>query len=258
MLFTLLLLGAIGLRADIVTRSIDYTADGVTLKGYLAYDKDVTGKRPGILVVHEWWGHNEYSRKRAEMLAELGYVALAVDMYGDGKKASHPDDAGKFSSEIMKNMPVMKARFLAALDLLKQDSHVDAKQIGAIGYCFGGGVVLSMARSGAELSGVVSFHGGLGTSTPAEKGKVKARILVCNGAADKFISADDVKAFEKEMTSAGADYKIISYEGAMHSFTNPGSTEAGKKFNLPLAYNEAADKQSWKDMQEFFNGIFKK
>ena len=258
MLFTLLLLSATGLRAGIATRSIDYTADGVTLKGYIAYDKDVTGKRPGILVVHEWWGHNEYSRKRAEMLAELGYVALAVDMYGDGKQAGHPEDAGKFSSEIMKNMPVMKERFLAALDLLKKDSHVDAKQIGAIGYCFGGGVVLAMARSGAELSGVVSFHGGLGTSSPAEKGKVKARILVCNGAADPFVTTEDLKAFEQEMTSAGADYKVISYEGAKHSFTNPGSTEAGKKFNIPLAYNEAADKQSWKDMQEFFNGIFKK
>ncbi len=257
-LLFLFVLGMFELKAGIATQSIEYTSDGVTLKGYLAYEKHATGKHPGILVVHEWWGHNDYARRRAEMLAELGYVALAVDMYGDGKQAAHPDDAGKFSSEVMKNMPVMKARFLAALDALKQDPHVDTEHIAAIGYCFGGGVVLAMARSGADLKGVVSFHGGLGTSSPAEKGKVKARILVCNGGADQFVSAEDVKAFEKEMTTAGADFKVLSYAGAQHGFSNPAATELGKKFNLPLAYNEAADKQSWKDMQEFFNQIFRK
>ena len=257
-LLVFILMGVIVSRAAVVGKPVEYSADGVTLKGYIAYDDKFKDKRPGVLVVHEWWGHNEYARKRADMLAALGYVALAVDMYGDGKQASHPDDAGKFSSEVMKNMPVMKARFVAAMDVLMQNEDVDLTRIGAIGYCFGGGVVLHMARQGANLKGVVSFHGSLSTSSPAEKGKVKASILACNGADDKFISADDVKNFKEEMKSAGADLKFVNYPGAIHSFTNPGSTELGKKFNLPLAYNEKADKKSWAEMQEFFKKVFKK
>jgi len=158
----------------------------------------------------------------------------------------------------MKNMPVMKARFLAALDLLKQSEVVDPANIGAIGYCFGGGVVLGMAREGADLKGVVSFHGSLATQSPAQKGKVKAKILVCNGAADKFVSEESIKEIKAEMKVAKADFKFINYPEAIHSFTNPASTEMGKKFNLPLAYNEKADKKSWADMQEFFKRVFKK
>ena len=254
----LMLMSVVVARAGVTGKQVEYSADGVTLKGYIAYDDQAKNKRPGVLVVHEWWGHNEYARKRATMLAELGYVALAVDMYGDGKQASHPDSAGKFASEVTKNMPAMKARFMAAMDMLKKHEGVDPTRIGAIGYCFGGGVVLTMAREGADLKGVASFHGSLATSAPAEKGKVKARILVCNGADDKFISTEDVKNFKAEMKAAGADFKFVNYEGAMHSFTNPASTEAGKKFNLPLAYNEKADKKSWADMQEFFKKIFRK
>ena len=256
--FALVFMGVVVSRAAVVGKPVEYSADGVTLKGYIAYDDTFKDRRPGVIVVHEWWGHNAYARKRADMLAKLGYVALAVDMYGDGKQANHPDDAGKFSSEVMKNMPAMKARFMAAMDLLKQNEAIDPTRIGAIGYCFGGGVVLNMARQGADLKGVVSFHGSLATSANAEKGNVKASILACNGADDKFISAEDIKNFKAEMKAAGADFKFVNYPGAIHSFTNPGSTEMGKKFNLPLAYNEKADKKSWADMQEFFKRVFKK
>ena len=254
----LILIGVTVLHAGVVGKEVTYTADSVTMKGYLAYDDSLTGKRPGVIVVHEWWGHNDYARKRAVMLAELGYIALAVDMYGDGKQAGHPDDAGKFAGEVMKNMPVMKARFLAAMDLLKKNERLDGTRIAAIGYCFGGGVLLAMAREGADLKAVVSFHGTLATEHPAEKGKVKAKILVCNGADDKFISADDIKNFKAEMKSAGTDFQFINYPGTIHSFTNPGATEIGKKFNLPIAYNENADKKSWAEMQKLFKRVFKK
>lgn len=257
-LFALFLVATVTSHAAVVGKPVEYSADGVTLKGYIAYDDKNTGKRPGILVVHEWWGHNEHARKRAEMLAGLGYVALAVDMYGDGKKADHPDDAGKFAGEVMSNLPAMKARFTAALDLLKKQESVDTTRIGAIGFCFGGGVVLGMAREGIDLKGVVTFHGSLATQTPAGKGEVKAKILVCNGADDKFTSAEAIKGFKEEMRAAGADFTFINYPGAVHSFTNPAATALGKKFNMPLAYNEKADKKSWQDMRKFFEKVFKK
>ncbi len=257
-LLMLLLLCIAGAEAGIVGKPVEYSGGGVTLKGYIAYDDAHKGKRPGILVVHEWWGHNEYARKRADMLAELGYVALAVDMYGDGKQAAHPEDAGKFATEAMKNMPATKARFMAAMNLLKKNSLVDAKRIAAIGYCFGGGVVLAMAREGVDLKGVVSFHGSLATVTPAKKGKVKAKILVCHGADDQFITGEDVNELKDEMKAAGANLKFIAYDGAIHGFTNPAATELGQKFGLPLAYNEKADKDSWNDMKEFLGTIFKK
>lgn len=257
-LVLLLLLCVVGAKAGVVGKSVEYSADGVTLKGYIAYNDSQKGKRPGILVVHEWWGQNEYARKRADMLAELGYVALAVDMYGDGKQAGHPEDAGKFATEVMTNMPAMKARFMAAMSLLKKHSLVNSKQMGAIGYCFGGGVVLTMAREGVDLKGVVSFHGSLATVTPAAKGKVKAKILVCHGADDPFVTAEEVNEFKDEMKAARADLKFIAYEGAIHSFTNPGATALGEEFGLPIAYNEKADKDSWNDMQKFFKSILRK
>jgi dienelactone hydrolase len=257
MFFLVTAAGLTSAHAKVVGKNVDYTAGGVTLKGYLAYDENVKGKRPGVLVVHEWWGHDEYARKRARMLAELGYTALAVDMYGDGKQAMHPDDAGKFSSEVMKNFDTAKARFEAAEAFLKKQPTVDPSRIGAIGYCFGGAVVLNMARQGADLKAVASFHGNLSAVKPAEAGKVKAKIRVYNGADDKFVPAEAVEAFKKEMTDAKADFKFISYPGAVHSFTNPEATEHGKKFNLPLAYNEKADKESWADMTQFFKEICK-
>jgi dienelactone hydrolase len=237
---------------------VSYTGGGVTMKGYLAYDANVKGKRPGVLVVHEWWGHNEYARKRARMLAELGYTALAVDMYGDGKQAMHPDDAGKFSGGLFKNFDTAKARFLAAMDTLKKHETVDPARIAAIGYCFGGGIVLNMARQGMDLKGVASFHGMLDAVKPAKAGEVKAKIIVFHGADDKFIPAEKVEAFKKEMKDAKVDMTFISYPGAIHSFTNPDATDLGKKFNLPLAYNADADKKSWGELKKFLSEIFKK
>ncbi|MDH3251257.1 MAG: dienelactone hydrolase family protein [Ignavibacteria bacterium] len=242
--------------AKLKEREVEYKADTVSMKGYIVYDDATKGKRPGVLVVHEWWGQNQYARKRAQMLAELGYTALAVDMYGNGKQAEHPDDAGKFAAEVMQNMPQAKARFLAALKLLGNEPTVDQKRIAAIGYCFGGGVVLQMARLGVDLAGVVSFHGSLGTQQPAATGKVKAKLLVCNGADDPFVSKEAVEGFKQEMDSARVDYTFVSYAGAKHSFTNPDADANGKKFNLPLAYNKKADEESWKAMKMFFKTVF--
>ncbi|HEX9654433.1 MAG TPA: dienelactone hydrolase family protein [bacterium] len=233
-----------------------YTANGDTLKGYLAYDASTQDKRPGVLVVHEWWGHNEYARDRARMLAELGYTALAVDMYGNGKQANHPDDAGKFAKEVMQNLDVAVKRFNAARELLQNHPTTDPQSTAAIGYCFGGGVVLHMARIGADLDGVVSFHGSLGSMHKPEPGTIKAKILVGHGADDPFVPPDQVEAFKKEMDEAGADYTFIAYEGAKHSFTNPDADKFGAQFNLPLAYNEAVDQKSWQDMQDFFNKLW--
>jgi dienelactone hydrolase len=240
----------------IVGNDVTYSAQGVVMKSYLAYDENIKGRRPGVLVVHEWWGLNDYARKRARMLAELGYTALAVDMYGDGKVAKHPDDAGKFSSELMKNFDVGKARFVAAMDFLKGQPTVDPAKIAAIGYCFGGGIVLNMARQGVDLAGVASFHGNLTAVKPAQPGAVTARILVLHGADDKFITGAQIEAFKNEMKAAGADYKFISYPGAVHSFTNPEADELGKKYNIPIAYNRDADKKSWEELKKFLHNIF--
>ena len=239
----------------VVGKTVDYTAEGVTLKGYLAYDENLKDKRPGVLVVHEWWGLNDYTRMRARMLADLGYAALAVDMYGEGKQATHPDDAGKFASEVMKNIDVAKGRFMAAMEFLKQQPMVDPTRIAAIGYCFGGGVVLNMARQGVDLKGVASFHGSLVAAKPAQPGGVKAKILVLNGADDKFTTPEQIEAFKKEMTAAGADFQFINYPGALHSFTNPDADALGKKFNMPIAYNAQADKKSWEELKTFLKTI---
>ncbi len=256
-----LVLGMVGVASaepKIQGKTVEYSGQGVVMKGYLAYDKNIMGKQPGVLVVHEWWGLNNYARKRAQMLAELGYTAFAIDMYGEGKVAMHPDDARKFSSELMKNFDVAEARFLAAMDFLKQQPTVDSTRIAAIGYCLGGGIVLNMARQGVDLKGVASFHGGLTAVKPAQPGMVKAKILVLNGAADKFTTPEQIEAFKQEMKAAGADFQFISYPGAMHSFTNPDADALGKKFNLPFAYNANADRESWNEMKEFLKAIFEK
>jgi dienelactone hydrolase len=254
-----LLLGAwSAMGASIKNEEITYRADGTTLKGYIAYDSSIRGKRPGIIVVHEWWGLNEYVRNRARMLAELGYTALAVDMYGDGKTASHPEDAGKFAAETMKNFPQAKARFEAGIEVLKKHRTVDKKRIAAIGYCFGGGIVLNMARQGVELAGVASFHGSLGAVQPAEPGGIKTRIFAAHGGADSFIPEEQVEAFKKEMSDAGADLTFIVYPGATHSWTNPEADRNAKEFKMPVAYNPEMDRKSWEDLQNFLNEIFAK
>ncbi len=242
--------------AEIVSQAISYQNDDTTLKGFIAYDDAIEGKRPGVLVVHEWWGHNQYARKRAGMLAKLGYTALAVDMYGDGKTADHPDDAGKFSSAVGGNLPLAKARFDAAVETLKQHPTVDADKIAAIGYCFGGGILLNMARMGTNIDGVVSYHGSLVAKSPAKKGDIKTRIRVFNGADDPFVKAEQIEAFKQEMEAAGADYRFVNYPGAKHSFTNPDADSFGQKFNLPLEYNADADNDSWEQTQLFFKEIF--
>lgn len=239
--------------------TVEYSAKGVSMKGYLAYDRGIKGKRPGVLVVHEWWGLNDYAQKRARMLAELGYAAMAIDMYGDGKQAEHPDEAGKFSSELMKNFSTAKDRFISAMEFFKKQPVVDSDKIAAIGYCFGGGIVLNMARQGVDnLRGVASFHGSLAAVTPAKQGDVKAKILVLHGADDKFITGEQIEAFKKEMENAGVDFRFIAYPGALHSFTNPEADEYGKKFNIPVAYDAEADSKSWNELKRFLQQIFDK
>ena len=241
---------------DIRGEEAVYKAGDTTLKGYIAWDAAKTDPRPGVIVVHEWWGHNEYVRKRARMLAEEGYTALALDMYGDGKQATHPEDAQKFMMESLSNQEAAAARFEAALELLKAHASTDASKTVAIGYCFGGAVVLHMARFGKDLDGVVSFHGNLATETPAKPGAVKAKVLVLNGAADPFVPREQLAGFVKEMDAAGADYEIIEYEGAQHAFTNPDATANGEKFKLPLKYDQKADEQSWAELQRFLKELF--
>jgi dienelactone hydrolase len=241
---------------EIRAEEVSYQVGDTTLKGYIAWDAAKTEPRPGILVVHEWWGHNEYVRRRARMLAEEGYTALALDMYGDGKQAAHPEDAQKFMMEAISNAEVAGARFDAALDLLQKHASTDPEKTAAIGYCFGGAVVLHMARFGKDLGGVVSFHGNLGTETPAKPGAIEADILVLHGADDPFVPKEQVEAFKKEMEVAGANYVFIEYPGAMHAFTNPEATATGKKFDLPLAYDAKADEQSWEELQRFLKALF--
>lgn len=253
-----LCLTAFSAQAAVQGHEVSYQADGVTLKGYVSYDDAFKGKRPAVLVVHEWWGHNAYVRHRADMLAKLGYTALAVDMYGDGKVANHPDDAGKFATEVATNMPMAKARFEAGMKLLAHQKTVDARQMAAIGYCFGGGVVLNMARQGENLKGVASFHGALNAVAPAQPGQIKARLISFTGEDDAMITADKVAAFKAEMDAAGANYRVVTYPGVKHSFTNPDADELGRKFNLPLAYNAEADNDSWQQTTVFLREVFEK
>ncbi|CAL2085180.1 dienelactone hydrolase family protein [Tenacibaculum sp. 190524A05c] len=232
-----------------------YASDSTNLKGYISFDENKKGKRPGVIIVHEWWGHNDYVRKRADMLAELGYTAIAIDMYGDGKQANHPSDAGKFAQSVMSNLPVAKARFKAALDLLKKHESVNADKIAAIGYCFGGSVALTMANTGEDLDAVAAFHSGVQLPVMPNE-ELKARVLVCNGAEDPFISPESVKAFTSALDSLGKKYEYVSYPGAKHSFTSKEADANGEKFKLPLAYNAEADQKSWESLQQLLKDVF--
>ena len=236
--------------------NVSYTIDSLNMDGYVVYDENIEGKRPAVLVVHEWWGMNEYTKRRARELAGLGYIAMAVDMYGNGKRADNPKDAGALATPFYQNPQMAKAHFDAALNKLKTYSQVDQSKVGAIGYCFGGGILLNLARMGQDLKGVVSFHGSL-IGTPADKNLLKAAILVCHGNADSFVPQTEVDQFKKQMDSIGANYIFKGYDGATHAFTNPDATEVGKKYNIPIAYNAAADTASWTEMKLFFNNLFK-
>ncbi|NNF16436.1 MAG: dienelactone hydrolase family protein [Gammaproteobacteria bacterium] len=243
-------------KKNIRGEEIEYESGGVRLKGYLAFDAQQEGPRPGVLVVHEWWGHNEYVRKRAHQLAQMGYTALAVDMYGDGKLADHPQDAMKFMQEVMSNMDSAEARFNAAKDLLAAHATTDGTRLAAIGYCFGGAVILHMARVGTDLAGVASFHGSLGTESPAGPGDITTEIFVAHGGSDPFIPAEQLEAFKSEMDSAQQDITLLVYPDAKHGFTDPGASEKGKRFELPLEYNSEADKDSWAKLGKFLERIF--
>jgi dienelactone hydrolase len=237
--------------AAVQLEPVEYKQGDTTLRGQIAYDDAAKGKRPGVLVVHEWWGLNDYAKKRAKMLAEAGYVALAVDMYGEGKTTEHPQEAGEWATAIRMNQEVGAERFMAAYKLLEADARVDAERIAAIGYCFGGSVVLTMAMNGADLAGVASFHGGL--PTEQAQGEIKASILVCHGAADAFATPDQVATFQKNLADAGADWQFIAYGGAKHSFTSPEADQRG----IPgLAYDEKADKRSWATLMHFLKEVF--
>ncbi|WP_346237236.1 dienelactone hydrolase family protein [Niabella insulamsoli] len=241
---------------SLFTTEVTYSDGSKNYKSFAAYKNGVSNM-PVVLVVPEWWGVNDYTKTRVKQLAELGYYAMAVDMYGDGKVTESPDSAGAWATPFYKDAQLAKNNFNAALIKSKTFTNVDTSKIAAIGYCFGGGMVLNMARLGENLDGVASFHGSLnGNLPPAPKGSIKAAILVCHGNADSMVPEKDVSNFKKEMDNAGADYSFIGYDNAKHAFTNPQSTAVGEKYNLDIAYNAAADQASWKELQFFLQRIF--
>jgi dienelactone hydrolase len=235
--------------AAVQTKVVEYTHDGATHKGFLAYDDAKAEKRPGVLVLHEWWGLNEDAKNRAKMLAELGYVAFCGDMYGEGKVVDHPKDAGAMATAVRKDVQAWRAKARAALDTLKKQPNVDPERLAAIGYCFGGSTALQLAYSGAELDAVVTFHAALPAPTAEEAKNIKARILVCHGADDTFIPEAAITKFKAALDGAKVKYQFESYPGAVHSFTVKGIDE---KMVKGLAYNAEADKKSWEQMQALF------
>lgn len=251
-LAVLLLLGA-NAHGAIRTEVVDYKHGDTVLEGYLAYDDSIQGKRPGVIVVHEWWGINSYVRMRTEQLAKLGYIAFTVDMYGKGVRAKDAKEAGSLSGTYTSDRALMRSRANAGLDVLKSHSLAEVNRIAAIGYCFGGTTVLEMARSGAQLVGVVSFHAGLGTPNPGDAKNIKGKVLVLHGADDPFVPSGEVMAFQDEMRKAKVDWYFVSYGEAVHSFTNPDS---GNDPSKGAAFNEKADKRSWEAMKLFFAEIF--
>ena len=234
---------------QIKTDSIEYKHGDVVLQGYLAYDGLLKSKRPGILIIHEWWGHNEYVRQRARQLAELGYVAFALDMYGKGIVAKNMAEAKSMAGKFYENPLLMRERAAAGLEILKQQRNVDITRLGAIGYCFGGSVALELARSGADLRCVVCFHGGVKSSNPEDAKNIKGTVLVLLGADDPNIPAADIAAFQDEMRQANLDWYLVTFGNAVHAFTNP---DAGTDNSKGAAYNYNADQRSWVIMRELF------
>lgn len=245
-------------QAELQTEEISYRVGDEQFTGYLAYDDSSRGERPGILIVHEWWGHNAFSRRQAEKLAAEGYTAFALDMYGSGKVADHPDDARRFMQEATENSETIRARFEAAMQLLQGHATVDADRIAAQGYCFGGAVVLNMARMGLDLAGVVSIHGALASPVHAEPGKVKARVQVYTGGADQMVPTDQVAALVQEMQSAGVDLTLTSFPGVRHSFSNPDADAVATRFGMPIGYDEQAAERTWRGTLAFYHDLFER
>jgi dienelactone hydrolase len=249
----LVMAGLFSSSAKIVTQTVEYKQGGTTLEGYLAYDDSISGKRPGVLVVHQWLGLTDYEKRRATMLAQLGYVAFCADIYGKDNRPKNVSEAGAESTKYKSDRQLLRARVNAGLDALKKNELVDTKRVAAIGYCFGGTTVIELARSGADLNGVISFHGGLDSPTPADGKNIKCKVLALAGADDPFQKPEDLTAFESEMRDSKVDWQITFYGGAVHAFTqpDPGFVNAGAK------YNEKADRRSWEAMKQFFAEIFK-
>lgn len=243
--------GSYQLKEETVT----YKVDTLTMNSYVVYDENMEGKRPAVLVIHEWWGLNDYAKMRARKLAELGYIAMAVDMYGNGRMGNNPDEAGKLAMPFYQNPQMAKKHVDAAIEAIKKNTVTDAANMGIIGYCFGGAVSIGVARLGADLKGAVSFHGNLNV-VPVDKNLLKAEILVCHGGSDPFVPQAEADQFKKQMDSIGARYSFKVYDSATHAFTNPAATEVGKRFNLPVKYDAAADTASWNEMKAFFKRIF--
>jgi dienelactone hydrolase len=240
-------------HAQVKTETITYKHGAQEFKGFLAYDSAATGKRPGILVVHEWWGLNDYARKRAEQLARLGYVAFACDMYGDGKTTEHPKEAGAMAGMVRKNAKEWEGRAQAGLQILRDHPKVDGAKLAAIGYCFGGSTALQLAFTGADIKAAVSFHGAMPGLDDTQAKQVKAKVLICHGAADSFIPDEAIHKVRSALEQANVDYQVVYYGGALHSFTVPDADQRGLK---GIAYNAAADRRSWHDMIELFNEVF--
>src|SRR5450432_2538860 len=263
---TLVSAGQSSTPTNLKEENVVYYGDSASMNGFIVYDAGTNKKRPVVLVVPEWWGLTAYAKQRARQLAKLGYTAMAVDIYGDGMIADNPDSARKYAMIYYMNPAKAKRRLDAAIQVLQQYPQVDTLNMAAIGYCFGGSLVLNAARLGAKLKGVVSFHGSpigsfhgnTAAGAPLKKELLHAKMLVCHGAADQYVPQKDVELFKKQMDSTGCAYTLKIYPGASHAFTNPSSTELGIKFKMPIAYNAKADADSWKDMESFLSYIFRK
>jgi dienelactone hydrolase len=239
--------------AEIVTQTVEYDHNGTVLEGYLAYDNSMTAPRPGVLVIHQWMGLSEYEQERARMLAELGYVAFAVDVYGKGVRPANREEAAAQAGKYRGDRALMRARLQAGLDHMRTLEMVDNSRIAAIGYCFGGGAALELARDGADIAGVVSFHGNLDTPNAEDANNITGKVLVCHGAIDPHVPMQQVEAFLAEMEAARVDYQLVMYGGAVHSFTD---FDAGSDVSAGAAYDEDADRRSWGYMLQFFGGVF--
>jgi len=240
-------------KQNIQSRLIEYQHGDATLQGYLAYDAANNEKRPGILIIHEWWGHNEYAQMRARQLAELGYIAFALDMYGKGVLATEAQKASELAGGFYQDRQLMRERAAAGLEVLTNQKFTDSNRLAVIGFCFGGTTALELARGGADVNGIVSFHGGLNTPDPEDARRIKAAILVLHGADDPYVKAEEVQSFQAEMRNADVDWQMIYYADAVHSFTNPA---AGNNKASGAAYNERAARRAWSAMRVFFKEIF--